>query len=263
MSNAIVSKIRAKLTRAEHHIQDFQLATQAFYDTTPYTVAVREDAQAGKRVYYIDKADILPDALAAIAADAIQNLRSSLDHLAYQLVLHGRSGTEPDWPVYYPIAKGASEYPAWRGGSIKDVRQEVIDAIDATEPYKGGKGHALWQLNELTGSDKHQILVGAGAFYSGVDIAVDIRNMALKLGFGNAKIPDILLRPADKLLPLKVGDELYIEPLDNEVAQDRRFTFDISFNAPGIIEGEPAIKTLKDMSNLVGSIIDTFEPFFT
>ncbi|MCH7646879.1 MAG: hypothetical protein IH788_06730, partial [Nitrospinae bacterium] len=62
---------------------------------------------------------------------------------------------------------------------------------------------------------------------------------------------------------LKVGDELYIEPLDNEVAQDRRFTFDISFNAPGIIEGEPAIKTLKDMSNLVGSIIDTFEPFFT
>ncbi len=214
MSNAIVSNIRAKLTRAEHHIQNFQLATQAFYDTTPYTVAVREDAQAGKRVYYIDKADILPDALVAIAADAIQNLRSSLDHLAYQLVLHERGGTEPDWPVYYPIANGASEYPAWRGGTIKDVRQEAINAIDATEPYKGGKGHALWQLHNLSISDKHKLLVGAGAFYSGVDIAVDIRNMSRKLGWENVKLYDLFLRPADKLLPLKVGDELYIEPLD-------------------------------------------------
>lgn len=260
MSNAIVSKIRAKVTRAEQHIQDFQLATRDFHDTKPYTVAVKEDAQAGKRVYYIAKADIVPDALAAIAADVIQNLRSSLDHLAYQLVLHERGGTKPDWNVYYPITRDPSQYPALRKRNIKGVRQEAIDAIDATEPYKGGKGHALWQLNELNRPDKHQFLVGAGAFYSGVDIAVDFRKLP---GLENFKVPDLFLRPADKLLPLKVGDELYIEPLDHEMAQDRRFTFDISFNAPGIIEGEPAIKTVQDMSNLVGSIIDTFEPFFT
>jgi hypothetical protein len=47
------------------------------------------------------------------------------------------------------------------------------------------------------------------------------------------------------------------------VTENRRFTFDISFHQPGVIEGEPAIKTLKDFSNLVGGIVHAFEPFFS
>jgi hypothetical protein len=34
-----------------------------------------------------------------------------------------------------------------------------------------------------------------------------------------------------------------------------RFTFEVSFNHPGIVEPEPALKTLQDMMNLVDAII--------
>ena len=162
--------IKAKVTRAKQHIQDFQLGLKAFHDTKPYAVGMNEDAQAGKRIYYVTKVDPIPDNIATIAADVLQNLRSPLDQIAYQFVLAARGGAEPNWPVYYPISGSAADYPALRNGNIKGVRQEVIDAIDATEPYKGGKGHVLWQLNGLNKTDKHRLIVAAGSFSAGVEI---------------------------------------------------------------------------------------------
>jgi hypothetical protein len=260
--SSILDRVRAKVTPAKQHIQDFQLATQVFFETKPYAIGFKENRQTGKRIYYVSKADPVPDALTAIAADVIQNLRSSLDHIAYQLVLDGRSGTKPDWTVYYPISGSATHYPATRRGKIKGVRQEVVDAIDATEPYKGGKGHALWQLNELNKPDKHELLIRAGSFYGGVEISPTLRTMMSSMLKDPAKIaevdqliPPLFLRPADELLSLKIGDELYIEPLDHEMDKDRRFSVGISFNAPGVVECEPAIKTLQDLTNLLDEII--------
>src|SRR6267143_4934659 len=184
--SAIVDRIRAKITRAKQHIQDFQLGLKAFADTKPYAVAHKENVETAKRIYYVAKADPIPDQLTAIAADVIQYLRSPLDHIAYQLVLDARSGAEPDWLVYYPISGSAADYPATRKSKIKGVRQEVIDAIDATAPYKGGKGHALWQLNALNKPDKHELLIGAGGFSAGIDISVDFKAMLRKTpGFEN------------------------------------------------------------------------------
>lgn len=266
--SAIIGRISAKVTRAKQHIQDFQLALRAFYDTKPYAVAIKEDSHVHKRIFYVAKADPVPDNLAAIAADVIQNLRSALDHIAYQLVLDARGGTEPDWHVYYPICRSASDYRALRKGNIKGVRQEIIDAIDATEPYKCGKGHALWQLNELTKPDRHRLLIGAGSISTGVDIAPTIRSRVSKAvegmpnfsGLDLSLIKPMFLRPADKA-PLNVGHELYIEPLDEEVHEDRGFTFDVSLNAPGVMECEPAIKTLQDLANLVDALVSELGRF--
>jgi hypothetical protein len=241
--------IQAKVTRAKQHIQDLQFALSAFNDTKPYVVSIKENLEAGKRICYVAKADPVPDSIATIAADVIQNLRSPLDQIAYQLVLDARGGAEPDWFVYYPICGNATDYPSLRNRFIKGVRQEVVDAIDATEPYKCGKGHAIWQLNALNKPDKHKLLVGAGSFSSGVEItqtfSILLKNMP---GFENISLPAVFLTPADKLL-------------DHEVAEDRRFTFDVSFNEPSVIECEPALKTLQDMTNLVDGIIGTLGRF--
>jgi hypothetical protein len=120
------------------------------------------------------------------------------------------------------------------------------------------------QLNELNKPDKHKLLVSAGAFSAGVEIMPPKAFMesAMKMmGGANFSFPSIFVTPADKLLALKVGDELYIEPLDLEAAENRRFTFEVSFNQPAIIECEPAIKTLQDMANLVEGIVDTLGKF--
>src|SRR2546422_6344898 len=48
--------------------------------------------------------------------------------------------------------------------------------------------------------------------------------------------PRSTLFPYTTLFRSKVGDELYTEPLSEKVAQERSFTFNISFNQPGIAE---------------------------
>jgi hypothetical protein len=234
-------------------------------DTHPYAVSYKEDAQTGKRTYYVSKAECVPDTLATIAADVIQNLRSPLDQVAYQLVLDAHSGTHPEdkGVVYYPITSAASEYPALRTRNMKAVRQEVIDAIDATEPYKGGKGHALWQLNELNKPDKHQLLVAMAFNSIGVDFTPTFRTALKKNPLWNergasfeklfANMNPLFLREAGSGMA-DVGHEIYIEPLDHEVAHDRRFAFQVTLNAPGVIQPEPALKTLQDMANLVDDI---------
>ena len=249
-----IDLIRAKVTRANQHIQDFQLAVRAFNKTRPYVVRIKEDAESGKRIYYLSKVDEVPVDIATVAADTLQNLRSALDQCAFQLEVIGNGGAEPKHLVYFPIADSAAKYASLRSRYIKFMRQDAIDAIDATEPYNGGKGHRLWQLHALNKTDKHRLLFAAGGFFESVDIAVEIRGMAKKAGFDIPKF-QLGLRPADKLLSLKVGDELYIESIESEVYKDRQFTFDVSFDKPGVIECEPAVKTLQDMANLVDSII--------
>jgi hypothetical protein len=263
----VIDRIRAKVTRAKQHIRDFQLALRTFYDTNPYAIGIKEDPQAGQRTYYVTKADPVPDSLTAVATDVIQNLRAPLDHIAYQLVLDALGGVPPPnkREIHFPICGIASEYPSLRGRNIKPVRQEIIDTIDATEPYKGGKGHALWQLNELNKIDKHHLLIGAGTFYAGVvslTIKDRIKAMLQRAGHDASTLSNvdkliqpIILLPADKLLSLQVGNELYREPLHHEMHKDRRFTFEVSFNEPGVIQCEPALKTRQDVANLVDEII--------
>lgn len=259
----LVDRIRAKVTRAKQHIDDFQLALSGFYNTRPYGIGVKVDSDTGKRVYYVSKVDDIPGSLETIAADVIQNLRTPLDHIAYQLVLDSRGGTEPDWKVYYPISGSATHYPATRDGKIKGVRQEVIDAIDATEPYQGGRGHALWQLNELNKPDKHELLIATGNFSGGVNLRALAGPHMRRSGvpehmrdalFGAMKT---LFIKEKQRRPIQVGDEIMIEhpPLPSEVADASAFAFHVSFNAPGVIEPEPAIKTLQDMTNLVDDIV--------
>lgn len=268
---AIIDRIQTKVTRAKQHIQDFHLGLKAFSATGPYTYARKEDTEGGKRTYYIDKALPVPDALTAIAADVVHNLRSPLDQIAYQLVLDANGPSAEDWRVYFPISGNAASYPATRKGQIKGVRQEVIDAIDATEPYPGGKGHALWQLNALNNPDKHRIPLLAGAYFRDVDMAplfqeffADIADKLDPTPMLQRLLPGLRLRPKDKLFPLKEGDELFVEHFDPgkpTVAKQMGFTFDVSFNAPGVIEPEPALKTLHDMANLVEGVVGALGRF--
>jgi hypothetical protein len=99
--------------------------------------------------------------------DAFQTLRTALDHLAYQLFLVGTAGsTGVGKQVYFPIASGATEYKRESAHRVKGLRQ---DAIDAIEPYKGGKGNDFWVLHSLNNTDKHRFRVAAGSNLRSVD----------------------------------------------------------------------------------------------
>ena len=59
----------------------------------------------------------------------------------------------------------------------------------------------------------------------------------------------------------QLGDVVFVESLDAKVQKDRYFPCHVAFHEPGVTTGEPAIKTLHDMTNLVDNIITTLGRF--
>lgn len=155
------------------------------------------------------------------------------------------------------------------------VRQEVIDAIDATEPYKAGKGHALWQLKALNNPDKHELLLRVATFpLEAGALAGMVQRMAADMP---ASVPEqvreawarISEKAADFSIftkppitkPLEVSEEIYSESLNTKPIENRKFRFHVSLNELGVIQPEPATKTLQDMTNLVRSAVETLGKF--
>src|SRR3990172_3595613 len=128
---------------------------------------------APRPVYHIAGGEDGPPDIARIGGDVIQNLRSALDHLAYQLVLVGTGKPGPFFHVYFPIFDSAPEYKAGKTRQIKGMRQEAIDAIDGIKPYKGGND-TLWQLHSLNRIDKHRLILTAGSAFESVDIGAEL-----------------------------------------------------------------------------------------
>ena len=84
--------ITLKIKRAKEHVADLERQLRAFLESGPYKVGAKHDPQTRKLIYYVTSAEPIPDCLPLVAGDAIQNLMSALDHLAYQIVCSDTGG---------------------------------------------------------------------------------------------------------------------------------------------------------------------------
>jgi len=249
-----------KINRAEKHIEDLELASQAFIKSRPYDIRPEINPDTHERSYHLVDAREIPDEIVSICGDAIHNLRSALDHLAYQLVLV--SGNIPDKRTCFPIADSAEEYtsPSFRR-KIKGMRQDVINAIDAVHPYKGGND-LLWRLNQLDIIDKHRLLLAIESIHTAYSATPSERDEIFKIwsrshpGEPLPNIDGILVTPKNIRI-LHAGDILRTIP-ESEVEQNMKFQLDIAFNEPPIIDTKSIVTTLHEMKKLVAKIIIEF-----
>jgi hypothetical protein len=65
-------------------------------------------------------------------------------------------------------------------------------------------------------------------------------------------------KPADRLFPLKVGDELYIGGVDHPINAEMEFSFDVALGEPGIVDGEQLLETLQNMTDVVDGLVAEF-----
>jgi hypothetical protein len=254
-----LARIHVKVERAKKHIADVNARIVTFINTNPYAVSCKVEAETRRPVYYISKVSEIPVDLAMIAGDAIQNLRTSLDHLARQLHLMV-PGANPDAEFNFPVHNTAKDHEAFLKRVVKRLRQDAVDALRAAQAYKGGNGHQLWVLNRLNNIDKHRVLVTVGSAYQSVDLSKFIPEMKNPVTGEVFKPPSIFIRPADRKCPLKEGDKLFIDAPDAQCKQDVHFRFDVALNEPGIVESEPLIETLQHLADLVGGTLTAFKP---
>ncbi len=144
--------VRLKIARAETHLSDLGLALEGYVG--------RMDAPIGpersfSRTNVASSVQVLPADLAVGVGDFLSNVRSALDHLAYQIVLH--EGLTPDRYTQFPIRdKGPTVISSVEG----KVHSPALGLIRQLQPYITGKReeNPLWLLDELRNIDTHRTL---------------------------------------------------------------------------------------------------------
>lgn len=258
--------IAVKLDRAKEHLVTLSTDVHAYLDSKPYAVEAKRAPDTGRLIYFVAGVRPTPLRIPAVLGDAIHNLRSALDHLAYQLVWVG-SGRKPSSHVYFPIADDRVKYIEQRRRQIKGAAPAAIATLDGLMPYKGGSD-ALWRLHKLNIVDKHRVLLTAGSAFQSVNIGAHIsREMQMQIAsspmaekLSGLPTLDLFLRPADRMFPLKVGDELFIDGPDAEVNDKIEFRFEVAFGEQSIVFGDPIIESLASMVQLVEEVLPKFEP---
>jgi hypothetical protein len=159
MATASFDGIRTKLDRAVQLRDDFHTESARYFKSNPYGIQRRDNPKTGECTFYLTQVPDIPLQLVAIIGDALHNLRSALDHLAWQLVI--KAGNIPTNVTAFPICDSAKHHQHESRKRLKGMSQNAIDAIDNLRPYKGGGDpeNLLWCLHRLNAIDKHRLLV--------------------------------------------------------------------------------------------------------
>ena len=261
-----LKQVSLKVKRAKEHVADLDTQLRAFLDSKPYRVGAKVDAQTRKPIYYVTSVQPTPECLPLVAGDAIQNLMSALDHLAYQIVCSD-TGDKPPQPhrIYFPIADSSSEYEAMKARKVEGAAQDSVKAIDSLKPYNGGND-LLWVLYKLNNIEKHRLLLTVGSQAGGIHLGQMMGGILERSGVFPPeavkvfKSMDRYIVPADKGFPLKEGFELYIGPPDEKPNPEQKFTFSVAISEPGVIEGKPLLETLHQLTTLVEGIVTALTP---
>ena len=152
-----------------------------------------EDGRRGTGEWTI-RVEVLPVRLNTLIGEFLHDLRSSLDHLAWQLVEHN-SG-KPSSDTSFPILKvtpstnkqGQRTLPNVAGGLSTRARA----LIDGAQPYKLGARYVdqpLWMLHQLWNIDKHRYVLAKGGRTTAHFIgAVPARDFAYTARFDSATV---------------------------------------------------------------------------
>ncbi len=165
--------IRGKIQRADEHIRNLNAEITAFLSENSYSTTSEPDHDARESVLRVVGPEP-PLRFSVTAGEIIHQLRSSLDHLVWQLVL--QNGKIPTQEHQFPICSTLDKYENSRKrGRTKGVSASAAALIQGCQPYHKGKDferHPLWVLREMDDTDKHRLLVVVGAVASLREVAV-------------------------------------------------------------------------------------------
>jgi len=173
---AALRGVAHKLDRAERHLDEIAATTERTLQG--FKVAVTPRPRQGNRVpYRLQDAPTLPPALSVMFGDALHNMRSALDHLAWQLVL--RDGGQPTQQTQFPLQlhrRSDGGFPEIRGGVAAATRQLLDEVQRYADDDLGAdpRLHPLAVLKTLSNIDKHRELLLGVAVVSGGSWSCDV-----------------------------------------------------------------------------------------
>lgn len=151
-----------KFNRSKEHFDLLGSEMDAFFNSEPrpYGSLGEFDANAGEWVERFQVIEPPPLRLGAIFGDCVHNLRSSLDHLMWQVTL--LDGGVPDRNTQFPVARRArAQFEEMADRRIPGLSPKHRAMVEQVQPYHASteRGtHFLALLTDLDNVDKHQIV---------------------------------------------------------------------------------------------------------
>lgn len=247
--------VRAKIERAKKHVRDLDVAIRAFTDRNPGRECVVSQPQSDTAytLHCVRLLTPIGSDIPVIAGDAVHNLRSALDHLAWQLV--EANGQTPGRHTYFPLCDQAQKYRAPETErKIEGISAPAKQVIEAAQPYQAGYD-LLGTLHEMNNWDKHRLLLVAACRL--VNTKVEIRPT------DPGPVPTWQIAGPGPLQIFEDGDPIFLvhSPGNMQADQQLDITFTVAFREPQVVHGKPILETLAQLTDLVEGVTNLFVPF--
>jgi len=160
-----VTGSRLKVKRASKHLNELERKPRVFLDRHPERFTTHLDPQDFNYViYYIAPNRPPPVTFGPVFGDVVHNLRSTLDHIAWNLALRNLADTdcEPSDDTAFPLIRNFTDGSVtYFWNSAVDILPDAIPDIADLQPAhaRNPNDHPLAVLNRLWNADKHRFHV--------------------------------------------------------------------------------------------------------
>jgi len=237
---------RRKLARAKAYISDLESKCSRFIDEHAWTGPVEINpnpfgTNRPHKEFKITLNQAFPDIFSDITANAISNLRSTLDHLGYAAAKC--SGVIVPRNAAFPFGDTPVNFENAIKGRCKDIPPDIVAMIRTFHPYKTQDGNVLLcAINDIANLDKHAIVTPIGVR--------PVADTALNV---TGTIPGFLYRwnAAD--------NEIIYRVLWSQADDNLRVALDIGFGEIPNMTGKPVTGLLHAMAYEVENILVALE----
>lgn len=284
----MTTKWRSRLSRANEHLEEVQREIERFLGTKPYQVVQKSKKNAVIKnvINHTIRGSALhtpPPRLGDVIGDCVENLRSCLDLIAYELARYADTppqGTE--FPIFWNVANyshvNANGVPRIGSGlyKVRGMSPAAQTVIETLQPYHGidpadyaAAGvkvvpesvlrrplyliHNLRQVNfhrepHVTGAVTSNIGMGFNTFHD-LDMVINPSGAGIKLGaFDDGALLGMIQFTVRGPHPIV---QMNLDP-----------TFDVAFEPKGPARGQPVISTLQSLCGYVETVVfPKLEPF--
>ena len=148
----------SKIDRAYEHLETYEDLLPDFRKSQPCSWASEIDPDTNDKVWRVTGHPTAPPFhWNVVIGDCHYNFRSSLDHLAWQLVLiHGNTPTRS---TAFPLFQTPSDWKRFSPARLKGIGSKAVALIEQTQPCFGSntyRNKILGWLDGLHNVDKHR-----------------------------------------------------------------------------------------------------------
>jgi len=263
MESIALKSVREKIRRAQTHLDAINAALKLTLSSEPESECVTIDVE-GEGQHAISKfrkINPIDPSLPLMIGDCIHNLRSALDHLAFQLALLNGSSSSAAEKTIFPIClvkSGPNGFDKRVDRALRPfITSTALAEIEKCQPYKAysvPNQADIWILHKLDIIDKHRLLLIARDQFAATQFWFTVEGKS-----GHVVIPD------PKWKPMEDGAEIIrfrtIGGLPRKVEMNMKIeaTRTVQLINTGLIcDGMPVATVLTQVGGIVKAIVRDF-----